>query len=56
MCENPESLIARYYGLFKLTFFPSYETIAFVVMEDFKRIPSSYVEKSYDLKGSTLKR
>ncbi|CAO0793077.1 unnamed protein product [Mucor circinelloides] len=54
ICENPDTLLCRYYGLHRVKL-PHGKKIHFVVMSNVFP-PSKDIHETYDLKGSTLGR
>ena len=54
--ESPHSLIAKYYGVFTLSRENIYEQEHFVVMRNVSGMPSKYILRVYDMKGSTFDR
>lgn len=53
--ENPNSLIARVYGVYSIMV-EDMSIIYFMLMGNTKKVDSSYMRRIYDLKGSILKR
>jgi len=54
--ENPNSLIAKIYGIFTFERFDPYEKYNLILMKNVSGFPSNYVERKYDLKGSKYTR
>ena len=56
MEKHADSLIAKYYGVFTLQREGTDEEEHFLVMRNVCGLPSDYVERQYDMKGSTFDR
>ena len=54
--DNPDTLIAKIYGIFKFTRLDLEESYNLIIMRNINGYPSDYVERKYDLKGSTFDR
>lgn len=54
--SNPESLIAKIYGVFTLTVATTNEKYNLILMRNINGLPTVYVKRKYDLKGSTVHR
>jgi len=54
--ENPNSLIAKIYGIFTFERFEPYEKYNLILMKNVSGYPSSFIERKYDLKGSKYTR
>jgi len=54
--ENPDSLIAKLYGAYTFASTEIGEKFNLIIMKNLNGIPSKYVEKAYDMKGSRYDR
>jgi len=54
--KNPESVIAKIYGVFTLKVDSPEERYNLILMRNINGLPSNYVKRKYDLKGSTVGR
>jgi len=54
--ENPNSMIAKIFGVFTFERFEPYEQYHLLLMKNVCGYQSKYVERKYDLKGSTYTR
>ena len=53
---NPNSIIAKIYGLFTFEIAEPYERYNLILMKNINGYPSDFVDRKYDLKGSTIGR
>ena len=57
LIKNEQSLIVKILGLYKVVNLETSEEISFMLMGNIlKSVPSKYILKSYDMKGSSYQR
>lgn len=54
--ENPDSLIAKLYGAYTFASTEIGEKFNLIIMKNLNGVPGKFVEKKYDMKGSTYDR